>query len=238
MQALHKKFSQGKSFRAGGIEFESRSPPFACRLVCVKRSPISNASMTVFRYPLLLAAAAEQGEIKVMKLVLLGVGVVSVTVVLAAQIGSAQAPSTVKVLGCLQGDGSEGKPWILAGTALPPPPPPVAPAAQAGGRGDGARGGAAAGGGRGGGAPGGGAPAGGGRGGRGGGGRGGAAAAPAPPPQPVEIIDLRLTGGMDLTPWRNMRIEVEGTLGAKPATGLQELNVTFARSVQGVCTPK
>ena len=172
-----------------------------------------------------------------MKLVLLGVGVICVTMVLVAQTGSAQTPTTVRVLGCLQGDGSEAKPWVLAGTALPPPPPPVPPPnAQAGGRGGrGGRGGDAPAGG----APAGDAPAGGGRGGRGGGGRGGAAAAaPVAPPQPVEIIDLRLTGGMDMTLWRNMRVEVEGTLGPKPATGLRELNVTFARSAQGVCTPK
>jgi hypothetical protein len=43
---------------------------------------------------------------------------------------------------------------------------------------------------------------------------------------------------MDMAVWRGMRIEVEGTLGSKPATGLQEINITSARSVQGVCVPK
>jgi hypothetical protein len=38
--------------------------------------------------------------------------------------------------------------------------------------------------------------------------------------------------------WRGMKIEVEGALGAKPATGLQELRANWAHSVQGVCTPK
>jgi hypothetical protein len=43
---------------------------------------------------------------------------------------------------------------------------------------------------------------------------------------------------MNMMPWRNMRIEVEGTLAPKPASGLQEIVITSARSVQGVCTPK
>jgi hypothetical protein len=51
-------------------------------------------------------------------------------------------------------------------------------------------------------------------------------------------VDLRLTGGMDMSAWRGMKIEVEGTLGAKPATGLQEISITSARSVQGICLPK
>jgi hypothetical protein len=51
-------------------------------------------------------------------------------------------------------------------------------------------------------------------------------------------VDLRLTGGLDMAPWRNMRIEVEGTLGAAARGGLQDIRVTSARSVQGVCTPK
>jgi len=51
-------------------------------------------------------------------------------------------------------------------------------------------------------------------------------------------VDLRPTGGLNLMPWRGMKIEVEGTLGAKPASGPQEINLTSARSVQGVCTPK
>jgi hypothetical protein len=47
-----------------------------------------------------------------------------------------------------------------------------------------------------------------------------------------------LTGGMNMSAWRSMKIEVEGTLGAKPATGMQEIRITSARSVQGVCAPK
>jgi hypothetical protein len=41
---------------------------------------------------------------------------------------------------------------------------------------------------------------------------------------------------MNLTPWKTMRIEVEGSLvGARPATGAQEFSVTFARSAYGDC---
>jgi hypothetical protein len=54
----------------------------------------------------------------------------------------------------------------------------------------------------------------------------------------VQLVDLRPTGGLNLMPWRGMKIEVEGTLGAKPGSGPQEINLTSARSVQGVCTPK
>jgi len=43
---------------------------------------------------------------------------------------------------------------------------------------------------------------------------------------------------MEMSAWRGMKIEVEGTLGAKPATGLQEISITSARSVQGICIPK
>jgi hypothetical protein len=199
-----------------------------------------------------------------MKLVFLCVAIVCAVALVAAQTGSAQAPTTVKVLGCLQGDGSDAKPWVLAGAALPPPPAAVPAGGGPGGGGGGGRGGGRGGGGGGAGAPGAGAPpvagappangappaaggqgagpgGGGGRGGggRGGGGRGGGGggAPPAPAP-PVQLVDLRLTGGMDMKPWQNMRVEVEGTLGAKSASGLQELSVTYARSVQGVCTPK
>jgi hypothetical protein len=51
-------------------------------------------------------------------------------------------------------------------------------------------------------------------------------------------VDLRLTGGMNMSLWRGMKIEVEGTLGPRPGTGLQELRATSAHSVQGLCTPK
>ena len=179
-----------------------------------------------------------------MKVVVIGIGIVAVIALLASPV-YAQAPGTVKVIGCLQGDGSEQKPWFISGVALPAPAPAAAPGggggARGGGGGGGGRGGAAAGAGAGaapaGAAPG-GAAAGAGGGGRGGGGRGGGAATPVPPPAPVPLVDLRLTGGMDMSAWRGMKIEVEGTLGQKPATGLQDINITSARSVQGVCVPK
>src|SRR4029434_10976204 len=75
-----------------------------------------------------------------MKLSLLSVGVCAV-LIFSVETGSAQTPAPVKVLGCLQGDGSELKPWVLSGVALPPPPPAVPPAGDAvagpGGRGGG-----------------------------------------------------------------------------------------------------
>jgi hypothetical protein len=40
---------------------------------------------------------------------------------------------------------------------------------------------------------------------------------------------------IDMSPWRNMFVEVEGTLGARPASGLRELRVTSARSAYGEC---
>jgi hypothetical protein len=61
---------------------------------------------------------------------------------------------------------------------------------------------------------------------------------PAVPAPPIQLVDLKPTGGMNLAPWRGMKIEVEGTLGAKPVSGLQEIRLTSARSVQGVCAPK
>lgn len=147
-----------------------------------------------------------------MKFLSLSLAVGCIAIVLAAQTGSAQNPTTVKVLGCLQGEGSEQKPWVLAGVAIPPPP--AAPSAAAGAA----------------------APAGGGRGGRGGGGA--AANAPVPPPVPVQLVDLRLTGGLNMSLWRGMKIEVDGTLSPRPASGLQELRADRARSVQGVCPAK
>src|SRR5688572_16753550 len=180
-----------------------------------------------------------------MKPVVPGIGMVAAMALLASPAFS-QTPGPVKVIGCLQGDGSEQKPWFISGVALPAPAPAAAPGGGGGGRGGG-RGGAAAGAGAGaapaGAAPGGAAAggagaAGAGAGGAGGGGRGGGAAAPVPPPAPVPLVDLRLAGGMDMSAWRGMKIEVEGTLGQKPATGLQDINITSARSVQGVCVPK
>jgi hypothetical protein len=135
------------------------------------------------------------------------VGLVVVSTAFAVQAGFAQSPTpAVKLIGCLQGDGSDEKPWMLSGVAVPAPPAP--------------------------------APAGGGAGAGGRGGRGGGGAAAAPTPPPVPLVDLRLTGGMNMSIWRGMRIEVEGTLGAQTTTGLREFRATFARSVQGVCTPK
>jgi hypothetical protein len=54
----------------------------------------------------------------------------------------------------------------------------------------------------------------------------------------VQLVDLRLTGGLNMSIWRGMKVEVEGTLGPRPNSGLQELRADRARSVQGVCTPK
>jgi hypothetical protein len=174
-----------------------------------------------------------------MKLTILAVFVIAATA-FALQTGSGQTPAEpIKVRGCLAGTGADTSPWLLRGVVLPSPPAP-APAAAPGGRGAAAPapGGQAAAGARGGGAGGRGGDAGG-RGGdagaRGGaaGGRGAAPATPpAPPPPPP--IDLRLTG-VDMTPWRNMFVELEGTLGPAPATGLREFRVAAARSAYGDC---
>jgi hypothetical protein len=51
-------------------------------------------------------------------------------------------------------------------------------------------------------------------------------------------VDLRLTGGLNMSIWRGMKLEVEGALGPSPSRGLRELRANSARSVQGVCTPK
>src|SRR5262245_11366179 len=156
-----------------------------------------------------------------MKLTILGIIVIAVTA-FALQTSPAQTPAeTIKVRGCLLGNGSSENPWSLRGVVLPAPPG-AAQAPPAGGRGDGgARG--AGGGGRG---------DGGARGDAAGRGAAQAAPAPAPPPQPP--VDLRLTG-VDMSPWRNMFVEVEGTLGQRPASGLREFQVTFARSAYGDC---
>ena len=199
-----------------------------------------------------------------MKLSFLWVAVVIAALAFSVQTSFAQTPQVVKVLGCLQGDGSDQKPWMITGVALPQPPAAAPAGGAPGGGGRGGVGGGAAGRGAGGGggagaaagappaggvapaagAPG-GAAAGAGQGGRGGGGRGGggrgggaAAAVPAVPAPTVQLVDLKPTGGMNMAPWRGMKIEVEGTLGAKPASGPQEIRLTSARSVQGVCVPK
>jgi hypothetical protein len=65
-------------------------------------------------------------------------------------------------------------------------------------------------------------------------GRGAAPAAAAPAPAPQPPVDLQLTD-IDMTPWRNMFVEVEGTVGARPATGLREFKVSAARSAYGDC---
>jgi|SRR5262245_532750 len=170
-----------------------------------------------------------------MKLTILGIIVIAVTA-FALQTSPAQTPAeTIKVRGCLLGNGSTENPWSLKGVVLPSPAAP-APAGPGGGRGDG--GGRGAGGrGRGDAAGQGAAPADGGRGGAGRGADGGrgAAPAPAPPPQPPQPpVDLRLTG-IDMSPWRNMFVEVEGRLGPRPASGLREFEVTFAHSAYGDC---
>jgi hypothetical protein len=158
-----------------------------------------------------------------MKLTILGIIVIAVTT-FALQTSSAQTPSeTIKVRGCLLGNGSTENPWSLKSAVLPAPPAP----APAGGRGDGGGRGAGGGRGRGDAAGRGAAPADDGR---------GAAAAPAPPPAPPAQppVDLRLSG-IDMSPWRNMFVEVEGTLGPRPASGLREFQVTFAHSAYGDC---
>ena len=175
-----------------------------------------------------------------MKLVFLGVGIVGATALTFSTFAQAPSPMPVKVLGCLQGDGSEQKPWFISGVALPAPVPSAAPGGGGRGGGRGGGGGGAAAGAPAGAAPGAapGAAAGGGQAGGRGGGRGGGAAAPAVPAAPVPLVDLLLTGGINMSAWRGMKIEVEGTLAPKPATGLQEIRITSARSVQGVCAPK
>jgi hypothetical protein len=164
-----------------------------------------------------------------MKLTILGIIVFAVTP-FALQTGPSQTTTeTIKVRGCLLGNGSTENPWSLRGVVLPASPS-VAPAGPGSGRGDGGGRGAGGGRGRGDAAGQGGAPA---DGGRGNGGRGAAPPAPAPaPPQPP--VDLRLTG-IDMSPWRNMFIEVEGALGPGTASGLREFQVTFAHSAYGDC---
>jgi hypothetical protein len=48
------------------------------------------------------------------------------------------------------------------------------------------------------------------------------------------LVTLALNG-VDMAPWRDMYIEVNGTLGSKPASGLQQFQVSTARSAQGKC---
>ena len=146
-----------------------------------------------------------------MKLAVLG-GIAAICA--AGAIVAAQAPATDQtqtVIGCLKGEGTAQSPWVLAGVVIPPPAP-----ANAGRGGGGGRGGA--GGGRGAGGA-----------GREGGGPPAAAPAPAPPPPPPAPIDLRVAG-MDMTPWRGYRVQIEGTLS--PAGGGQRtITAMSARSV-------
>ena len=168
-----------------------------------------------------------------MKLTILAIIVAGATA-FAVQAPSTQNTEPIKVRACLQGNGSAESPWLLRGAVLPAPPgagPAAAPGGgpgAGGGRGRGGDGAAqpGAGGGAGRGAP------GGGRGGDGGRGAGAAPAAPAAPSQPP--VDLRLTG-VDMSPWRNMFVEVEGTLGPRPTSGLREFQVSSARSAYGEC---
>lgn len=151
----------------------------------------------------------------------------AVTALAAQNQGVAGAGQEVTLIGCLQGDGSQGQPWVLADTVLPPPP---APPGAAGRGGRGGRGGDAAAGGRGG--RGGDAAAG-----RGGAGGGRGAAAPPPPPPPPDLpkVSVRLLD-VNMTPWRDMRVQVDGTLGPAPTGGaMREVHVTAARSAVGPC---
>src|SRR5947207_15472100 len=98
-----------------------------------------------------LSAVPDQYEIRRtsgMKLTVLGIAVI-VVIAIGHQAVCAQAPTELKVRGCLQGNGSEQSPWTLRGVVLPPPPS-AAPAGNRGGGGAGGGRGAAGGGGRGG----------------------------------------------------------------------------------------
>jgi hypothetical protein len=140
-----------------------------------------------------------------MKLAVLG-GVAVICA--AAAVVAAQAPAeqqTQTVIGCVKGEGTAQSPWMLTGVVIPPPPAPGAGRGGGGGRGRGAGGG---------GREGGGPPP---------------AAAPTPAPPPPAPIDLRITG-IDLTPWRGYRAQVEGTMGAA-GNGPRTFNALSARSV-------
>ena len=141
-----------------------------------------------------------------MKLAVLG-GVAVICA--AAAIVAAQAPAeqqTQTVIGCVKGEGTAQSPWMLTGVVIPPAPAPGAGRGGGGGRGGGRAGGA--------GREGGGPPP---------------AAAPAPAPPPPAPIDLRITG-LDMTPWRGYRAQVEGTMGAA-GSGARTFTALSARSV-------
>jgi hypothetical protein len=141
-----------------------------------------------------------------MKLALFG-GVAALCA--ATAIVAAQAPATEQqtqtIIGCVKGDGSNQNPWTLADVVIPPPAPANA---GRGGRGAGAGGGRGAG--REGGAP-------------------AAAPAPTPPPPPPAPINVRVQG-LDLTPWRGYRVQVEGVLSPAGA-GQRTIQAQMARSV-------
>src|SRR5262252_3377896 len=146
-----------------------------------------------------------------MKLAMLGgaIAICAATAIVAAQAPAAPTDQTQTVLGCLKGEGTAQSPWVLAGVVIPPP----APAGRGGGgagRGGPGRGGAGA---PGAGREGGGPPP---------------AAAPAPPPPPPAPIDIRITG-LDMTPWRGYRAQVEGTMG-QAGGGARTFSAMSARS--------
>jgi len=147
-----------------------------------------------------------------MKLAMLG-GVVAICA--ASAIVAAQQPAATEqtVLGCLKGEGTAQSPWVLAGVVIPPPAPAGAGRGGGGGRGAGRGGGAGAAGREGGGPP--------------------PAAAPAPAPPPPAPIDLRIVG-MDMTPWRGYRVQIEGTL-SPAGGGMRTITATSARSVYNTC---
>jgi hypothetical protein len=152
-----------------------------------------------------------------MKLAVLGgVAVICAATAIVAAQQAAPTEQTQTVIGCVRGEGTAQAPWVLAGVVIPPPAP-----AGAGRGGGGGRGGP--GGGRGAGAPG-GPPA---------GGPPPAPPAAAPPPPPPAPIDLRIMG-IDLTPWRGARTQIEGTMGA-PGGAMRQFTAASARSVFGTC---
>jgi hypothetical protein len=151
-----------------------------------------------------------------MKLAIFGgvVAICAATAIAAAQ-QAAPADQTQTILGCLKGEGTAQSPWMLTGVVIPPPAPAGVGRGGGAGRGGAGRGGGAPGAGREGGGP---PPA----------------AAPAPPPPPAPI-DVRING-MDMTPWRGYRVQIEGTLS--PAGGTRTITAISARSVYNTCNEK
>jgi hypothetical protein len=166
----------------------------------------------------------ERNKENTMKLAVLGgmAAICAATAIVAAQ-APASTDQTQTIIGCLKGEGTAQSPWMLTGVVIPPPAPANA------GRGGGAGGGRGAG--RGGDGRGAGAPGAGREGGAPGGGRAAAppAAAPAPPPPPPAPIDVRING-LDMTPWRGYRVQIEGTL-SPAGGGTRTITAMSARSV-------